>query len=706
MKRLLIYALACLGMLLLAVSCSQAEVTEPGAGEDTGTLTLRITGTRTDESAYNPFDHLAVRIYDGQGLLVRKYTSQASIPTALQLLSGSYRITVEAGDRSAATFTNKSYYGEKAFAITPGTTQNVEVACKLINTAAQVKFDAGITQNFGTEFKALVCASNAYDAGAVAGGTVPTLEYTADKTGYFILPEGVENLSWCFRGTHPKHGEIIKTGVIQNVEPGYRYTVALRYSPDLPGYIGLALTVDTSTDDWDDTIIFSPDPTIKGSDFDMEEIQKYVSGEKSFNIAALGALQTVELNLDGRTYDLLNPTEAGIASERTDDFNLTVTLSDELFIGKPGGNNKLTFRIQDVDGGTLTTDATFRLQGLLPVSQGDQNLWDNTVTVSALVFNENISTVSFALRKSGGEWVEVEGVRTGDPELFMATFAPTWEESTNAAGLTVYTPAPGTGVFAANSYEYSVSFDQQNAGSSSFTTSGKQIIEGGNMEDGSMNCFNNNHGSFWDSGNNSMSDPLCAQSTKAGMEGAHCAKLAASKPIALVNLAAGNLFTGSFNQSGTSGTVYFGQAYSWQARPKALSVRYHAALGNVNQNQHGGPLSNGTPDKARIFVAIVDWSGTHSVTSGSKAPSGIWDPATMNQVNEGAIIAYGSLFIEGSTSGSSMIPVELPLFYYDKNSKPSGKCTLVISCATSAYGDYMNGCTSNVMYVDDFQWVY
>ena len=53
-----------------------------------------------------------------------------------------------------------------------------------------------------------------------------------------------------------------------------------------------------------------------------------------------------------------------------------------------------------------------------------------------------------------------------------------------------------------------------------------------------------------------------------------------------------------------------------------------------------------------------------------------------------------------------MIPVELPIQYYDTTAKPSGRYSLVISCATSAYGDYMNGCTSNVMYVDDFEWVY
>ena len=247
----------------------------------------------------------------------------------------------------------------------------------------------------------------------------------------------------------------------------------------------------------------------------------------------------------------------------------------------------------------------------------------------------------------------------------------------------------------------------------SLTTAAGQTIPGGDMEDGSMSCFNNNHGSFWDSGNNSMSSPLCVQSTCNGMEGKACARLQANKPIALVNLAAGNLFTGSFNQSGTSGTVSFGQPYDWQARPRMMRVRYYAeTLGTVNQNQHSGPLATGSQDQARIYAAIVDWNATHSVTSGSSSPKGVWDPAKgiyggdHTTEASGRIIAYASLLITEQSSGGQMIQADLPFHFYDTSAKPSGSYTLVISCATSAYGDFMNGCTSNVLYVDDFQWVY
>ena len=48
----------------------------------------------------------------------------------------------------------------------------------------------------------------------------------------------------------------------------------------------------------------------------------------------------------------------------------------------------------------------------------------------------------------------------------------------------------------------------------------------------------------------------------------------------------------------------------------------------------------------------------------------------------------------------------IPIEYYDRTTKPTGAYTLVISCTTSAYGDFMNGCSSNELYVDDFEWVY
>ena len=55
-----------------------------------------------------------------------------------------------------------------------------------------------------------------------------------------------------------------------------------------------------------------------------------------------------------------------------------------------------------------------------------------------------------------------------------------------------------------------------------------------------------------------------------------------------------------------------------------------------------------------------------------------------------------------------MTELILPISWYDKtaaNPKASN-FSLVISCATSMRGDYLTGCSTNLMYVDDFEWVY
>lgn len=707
MKRILTYLLPLLALLSGACSKDTAEPAEPG---NTGTLKIDLTATRADiDGSYDPWQHLAVRIFNAEGGLLRKYTSADDIPQ-LALLAGNYRVSVEAGEIKEASFTERYFKGEETFTVTAGEVTPVEVKCALQNTVVEAKFHASITENFTPGYSARVAVGGTYDQTGVLEGKVPSLKYSADAKGYFTLPEGVTEMSWHFEGTHAQRGEIVKEGKISDLKVGGRYGLTFKFSPDLPGYVEvLLITVDPSTDDKDDTIIFSPDPKIEGDGFDMKQLQRYTAGERTFLISTMAELQSVVVSFGGESHTLFNGTTAvateGIRVEPVDGKTLRVTFTDALFTPLTAGDHLFSFHITDKDKGEATAEATFRLQGLLPVADADYDLWTNALTLRAVVFDP-AATVTFGYRTQEGTWNDLAGTAEGD-DLFAATAQVRWIEDVGDAGQTVYRPDRSTGVFAGGNYECRVTIGGVESDVAAFSTGAGQLIPGGDMEEGSMSCFNNGHGSFWDSGNNSMTSSLCSQSSYEGNEGTHCAKLAATKPIALVNLAAGNLFTGSFSQSGTSGTVAFGKYYEWEARPTAMHVKYYAeTLGTVNQNQHNGPLAVGEQDKARIFVAIVDWSGTHTVVSGSKDPTGIWDPATTDHVDEGRIIGYGSIFIDKQSEGGTMIPVDIPIKYYDTTTKPTGNYTLVISCATSAYGDYMNGCTTNVLYVDDFKWVY
>lgn len=221
---------------------------------------------------------------------------------------------------------------------------------------------------------------------------------------------------------------------------------------------------------------------------------------------------------------------------------------------------------------------------------------------------------------------------------------------------------------------------------------------------------------LWDSGNNAFLEqydesgaptiftPLCRESeTEAGT-----ALLSARMVMGFV-FAPGNMFTGDFNYSGFSGTVNFGKAYTWTARPSALKVRYKAKVGTIDKLGSNDPEADkykDQPDRSRIFAAVVDWTAQHGVTSGMTAPTGMWDPAATKSLDEGAILGYADLIITQTAAG--WVEATLPFNWYAENAaKPAPeKFSLVISCATSVRGDYLTGCSTNEMQVDDFEWVY
>ena len=203
---------------------------------------------------------------------------------------------------------------------------------------------------------------------------------------------------------------------------------------------------------------------------------------------------------------------------------------------------------------------------------------------------------------------------------------------------------------------------------------------------------------------------LCTQQQFAGQGGSYCARMHSESAAGI--LAAGNLFSGTFVKPSTQGTVSFGKPYEWKARPTALRFKYYASkIGSVNMTKYkdasgNDPIAKGSQDKARIYVAIIDWSALHEVSSGLSTPTGMWDPAAQTSVAEGAIIGYASFWINATSTGDKMITVDVPFYYYDKVTKPSKSYAIAVSCSANAYGDYMCGCDSNEVYVDDFEWVY
>ena len=422
MKRYISY-FAVLLAVLLGAACSKDD-SAAGSDNRTGVMAMTVSTRQTaDTGEYDPLQHQTVYIYNDEGGLLRKYTSKEACPERLELLAGTYRVAVEAGEEAPADFTKRLYKGEETFTVKPGETTNVAVVCQIVNTVVEVKFDDTIAENLAPGYSVWIAGGEKVDEEAAEAGSVPALRFTADE----------------------------------------------------------------------------------------------------------GA----------------------------------------------------------------------------PMTDGSLESWR-----SAQQF-------------------------------------------------------PGSGT--------------------NYT--------------------------FWGSGYNPFAKELCTRDeAMPGRVGTYCAKLSATYNTLAKVPAPGNLFTGDFAiqvLGGMGGNVSFGKKFAYNARPRAVRFKYHATIGEVNYNLHGGKIPVGEMDKARIFVCIVDWTAQQKVFAGTKAPTGTWDPETQTEAANGPIIGYASKFIEETTQGDEMVEVILPINYYqDTAAAPDGKYNIVVSCSTSAYGDYMDACTTNVMYVDDFEWVY
>ncbi len=344
------------------------------------------------------------------------------------------------------------------------------------------------------------------------------------------------SLAWLFRGTHVEGKNVEMEDYIPNVKAGGKYTLTFKYSPDLPGYIDCVLiSVDPDTDDKDDEIIFSPDPAVISEGFDITEIQKYRSGEKKYRIMAFSELTRFTVSVGDKSYDALNGTTEGIFLEPVDKYNVRLTLSDAFFASCQAGDQKVTLRIEDANGGSSEVATTYRLEGLVPVTADDYDLWANTVTLRVVSFTPG-TTVQFGLRSSGGEWQPMAGTSQGD-DFITATYAPQWEEKTTADWSTPATVLPysrlkeGTGISAGNTYDYKATVGSKEL-SGRFTAA-----EGTPMPDGSLESWRSaqqfpgsgTNYTFWGSGYNSFAKELCTRDeAMPGRVGTYCAKLSAT----------------------------------------------------------------------------------------------------------------------------------------------------------------------------------
>lgn len=304
--------ISCLALALASCGKSDADGSLPTNGQGMLQLSFDIPGYGGQSKAAE-YDALAIstlRLYkvepDGQGgateSLIRKYKPATDVPANLYLAAGKYKVTVEAGDNSEASFTHKSYAGASEFDLAAHETKIVPVVCKVTNIVVRAVFDATITQKFDKSRRLYVCASDEFSRTDAENNLVPTLEYTEDTVGYFLLPEGTQNLSWGFFGESSdpeidKNGT--KTGKIQLPQQGMQYTLTLKYSKTPDGYLTVNVKVREYESAHDDSFTFSPQPTLTGDGFPIGNVTGYYLDPVKFKIASINPLSSLKMTAGG-----------------------------------------------------------------------------------------------------------------------------------------------------------------------------------------------------------------------------------------------------------------------------------------------------------------------------------------------------------------------------------------------------------------------
>lgn len=667
---------ALLSVVLVAVSCSNDIDTSVELAQGEGAMRLGVAMPATLEKD----TAVVIKIYkvvNEEEQLIRRYDSMNDVPEYMALLAGDYVAKVQVGEKRAVSFDEKYYYGEQEFSVENSVVTDVTVDCKIQSTIVSVNYDETIAQQLSEGYFTTVAIAESYDSDAIATGDVLSLTYTETCDGYFVMPEGQTSLYWHFEGTHPVEGNLMKEALIENVKPSAKYTITLKYSKDAPGHLIIEAKVDETLETFDDVIIFSPDPTLLGDGFDVGETQLSTTASRTFNIASLAAIDTMTLSIDGAQYDLLNKVPAGVELVKTDDLTYKVVVHEAFFAQVSGGNHALTFFIHDVDGGKLSKDVNYLVQGVMPLATSDYDLWFGSVTFKAIVLN-SASSVKIAYSADGATWTEVDAVAGAD---------------------NTYT-AVGSNFAAEKNYSYKLVVDSADAGKTlAHQTAAGAQIPNGDMERWSKPTwwlpYGDGDAAFWLTGNEggnkagaTLTEP--SNDVRPGSTGAQSAYLKSQKAsvLGIGKFAAGNLFTGTFSMSGLDGTVTFGRDFKFTAKPQSLSFWMKNNEGTIDEGSHASGA-----DIYTIMVLITDGT-TYAVSTKDESTF-----LKLDQLgSKPGIIGYG--YLTGSDSRAEWTKETINITYREdmKSVKPK---KIVVSFTPSGYGDYFCGSTSSWMYVDD-----
>lgn len=665
-----------------------------------------------------------IRIYDGE-TLIQKYQGVENVPSEIALVNGNYSVRVTAGDSVAASFEQRFFEGKKDFTITKGQVSTVEVDCGIANTVVAITWDESLKEAFEGDCQVTVTS---------ATGELVYSSANADAKGYFSLPEDNPKLTCKFSAkklggeSYEKSTELsdLKSATLYNLN--YSYTAV---GQDSTGGAALQIKVDeTPLAEEEHVITIRQRPVItckdsEESSYDLEQpMYLEVGAQKDFylQVATSSSLSSLiiqnehftewgfianqfdMLKLDGKDEELK---AFGISvSDSKTSLNgdvWTLLFAKELIAKMTANEGSVSTTIEAIDSNgksrkvvwnIVASNATVVTDEIIPYE-----VWTSKATLHGTVTGALASTPKFRYRvKNTADWTTV------DADLAEHVF------SKEITGLT-----PGT------TYEYqAMDGEQASSVTYEFTTETAFQPDNASFEYtqtlkvstfwGQKDClffYKEGTEMWWDTGNTGSvtgGKNITTQDSSIKNSGDYSVRLASTSIMG--TFAAGNLFSGKFlgTENTTKGILGWGRPCT--SRPTALKVWVRYTPGTVD---HGGHIPEGESDNGIIYVAVGDWQSSDSqygaewpVVVRTKGPS-LFDP------KDAGTIGYGEhIFTEnyGTDTETSMKEITIPLDYEGYggyNRKPK---SIIIVAAASQYGDYYEGSSSSVMWLDDMELIY
>lgn len=704
-------------------------------GEGEGALSLQVTmgeavevvsrtslGNEEIEALKND---CKVRIYEGDKL-IRKYSSWSSVPEKIDLSAGTdYRVRVVAGDSVSASLDKKYYEGVETFSVVDGQTTSVEVNCNIANTLVKV--------NFSEELKTYL-ASGAVTVSVDAGNGALDYNWSEEGTespvGYYMLPSGKEYLTCVFNATTKNGKKITQTNKIEPAKASTLYTLTYTLSTEEPehptdeGGTFFSLKVDeTPLYTQKEEIGIYRRPVIRVMSGE-EEIstdspwflslnssvspQIIMSGSSTLTTASVEGTLLEKLGLSG-IIDLLSEESVGVLQQK----GITLTIPAE------AQGKQIVMDWGNSWNELLKEETMYSLRYVLADEQGKQRELDWQIVVSDM----NVQAVEIPRFET---WADrtvfygevIEGHTPGAETVYSFQYRKkgeeVWSQNIPAvlSGQTIKSDVlkgltPGT------TYEYRILEDTKISNMiCEVTTEEASVLPNSGFENWSGDIpkliYGSGESMFWDSGNHGSQKVdmnVTTPDSAVKHSGNYSAKLSSiyANMLGIGQFAAGNIFIGQYlktQMSGFTGHGVLGLGRPFASRPLALRGYIRYISGNVDKG--GDKIANGTQDKGIIYIALTDGEGEEF--EGTRWSFVIKTKESKFFDKNGAnVVAYGDKIWEASTEGEGMHEFVIPFEYRSMERIPN---RIMLVAAASEFGDYFQGSTGSVMWLDDLELIY